>query len=270
MRPLRRGKMRLSPFSRLYHSSLGSFVRRDPSGYEANDPNLYDYVFSNPTIQTDPAGLGQFGLTATLEDGQDTERDHIVNFSASFTPTKACPCKDISFIQVVQASSYVGTTPPTPTYKGKKQMEPFLVGNSHVDFAPWPPDNMKWPYYGAKPNGKGGWMDDKVGKLVFGTVGHGSGGDATMNDKARTPYSALFKYGARNSLYETCAVCIETKTVYACASWGFTLTNAQPTKFTPVQPVYSLTPSTIWSAAVDQYNTVASKSGAGWYQWPSP
>src|SRR5271165_4868630 len=41
--------------NRYYYSFLGRFVQRDPLDYAAG-PNLYEYVQSRPTYQTDPVG----------------------------------------------------------------------------------------------------------------------------------------------------------------------------------------------------------------------
>lgn len=42
--------------NRYYHAQLGSFVSRDPIGYEGRDTNLYRYVFNSPASYTDPLG----------------------------------------------------------------------------------------------------------------------------------------------------------------------------------------------------------------------
>jgi len=43
---------------RVYSAGVGRFVSRDPSGYPNNErANLYDYVYSNATLSTDPLGL---------------------------------------------------------------------------------------------------------------------------------------------------------------------------------------------------------------------
>jgi len=42
--------------ARYYDSSLGRFISRDPIGYEGSRWNLYEYVNSGPTINTDPSG----------------------------------------------------------------------------------------------------------------------------------------------------------------------------------------------------------------------
>ena len=43
--------------NRMYHSTLGRFIHRDPIGYEAGDANLYRYVFNNPGNGVDPMGM---------------------------------------------------------------------------------------------------------------------------------------------------------------------------------------------------------------------
>jgi RHS repeat-associated protein len=47
--------------NRYYHAQLGGFVSRDPIAYAAGDPNLYRYVFSNPTYYVDSQGTVVFG-----------------------------------------------------------------------------------------------------------------------------------------------------------------------------------------------------------------
>ena len=42
---------------RYYHAGLGRWISRDPIGYEAEDFNLYRYVFNRPFGLTDPSGL---------------------------------------------------------------------------------------------------------------------------------------------------------------------------------------------------------------------
>ena len=46
---------------RYYHAELGRFVSRDPIEYDGGDPNLYRYVFNNPTNAFDPSGLAKKG-----------------------------------------------------------------------------------------------------------------------------------------------------------------------------------------------------------------
>ncbi|MDD3470825.1 MAG: RHS repeat-associated core domain-containing protein, partial [Thermoguttaceae bacterium] len=43
--------------NRYYHTGLGRFITRDPIGYDANDVNLYRYVFNWPVRYTDYIGL---------------------------------------------------------------------------------------------------------------------------------------------------------------------------------------------------------------------
>jgi RHS repeat-associated protein len=42
--------------ARWYNASLGSFISRDPLGFDAGDANLYRYVFNSPANHTDPSG----------------------------------------------------------------------------------------------------------------------------------------------------------------------------------------------------------------------
>jgi RHS repeat-associated protein len=42
--------------ARWYNASLGSFISRDPLGFDAGDANLYRYVFNSPANYTDPSG----------------------------------------------------------------------------------------------------------------------------------------------------------------------------------------------------------------------
>jgi RHS repeat-associated protein len=43
--------------NRYYHAQLGRFVGRDPTRYAGSPWNLYEYVQSRPSLQTDPSGL---------------------------------------------------------------------------------------------------------------------------------------------------------------------------------------------------------------------
>jgi RHS repeat-associated protein len=43
--------------NRYYHIGLGRFVSRDPVGYDAEDMNIYRYVFNSPYNWLDPYGL---------------------------------------------------------------------------------------------------------------------------------------------------------------------------------------------------------------------
>ena len=47
--------------NRFYSSEQGRFISRDPVGYEADDPNLYAYIFSSPINKVDPLGLFAWG-----------------------------------------------------------------------------------------------------------------------------------------------------------------------------------------------------------------
>ncbi|MFG6102832.1 RHS repeat-associated core domain-containing protein [Leptothoe sp. EHU-05/26/07-4] len=42
--------------ARYYDSAVGTFVSKDPLGFDAGDANLYRYVFNSPTNFTDPSG----------------------------------------------------------------------------------------------------------------------------------------------------------------------------------------------------------------------
>jgi RHS repeat-associated protein len=42
--------------ARWYNAALGSFISRDPLGFDAEDANLYRYVFNSPANYTDPSG----------------------------------------------------------------------------------------------------------------------------------------------------------------------------------------------------------------------
>jgi len=48
--------------NRVYHPTLGRFLQRDPIGYEAEDENLYRYVFNNSLLYADPDGNSPLGL----------------------------------------------------------------------------------------------------------------------------------------------------------------------------------------------------------------
>jgi RHS repeat-associated protein len=43
--------------ARFYDPQLGRFISEDPIGFEGGDVNLYDYVFDNPTNDSDESGL---------------------------------------------------------------------------------------------------------------------------------------------------------------------------------------------------------------------
>jgi len=47
---------------RIYHSTLSTWLTRDPLLYSAGDPNLYRYVSNLPTRATDPFGLKGLGV----------------------------------------------------------------------------------------------------------------------------------------------------------------------------------------------------------------
>lgn len=53
--------------ARYYSADLGRFLARDPLLYKAGDPNLYRYVFNNPVIYTDPAGLKVYWCARDLD-----------------------------------------------------------------------------------------------------------------------------------------------------------------------------------------------------------
>jgi RHS repeat-associated protein len=48
--------------SRNYSPSTGQFVSNDPLGLMGGDANIRRYVFNNPVQNSDPSGLGQFGM----------------------------------------------------------------------------------------------------------------------------------------------------------------------------------------------------------------
>jgi RHS repeat-associated protein len=50
--------------NRYYSANLGTFISRDPIGYDAGDMNLYEYTGDSPLTHTDPTGL-----KLTQEDG---------------------------------------------------------------------------------------------------------------------------------------------------------------------------------------------------------
>jgi len=53
------GPTRIGRYSwaRYYHPSLQRFISEDPIGFAGGDPNLYSYVFNQPTSFRDPTGL---------------------------------------------------------------------------------------------------------------------------------------------------------------------------------------------------------------------
>jgi RHS repeat-associated protein len=43
--------------NRMYHSTLATFISRDPIGYDSDELNLYAYTYDNPIDASDPFGL---------------------------------------------------------------------------------------------------------------------------------------------------------------------------------------------------------------------
>jgi hypothetical protein len=52
----------------MYSPTLGRFITKDPSGFQAGDVNLYRFVGNNPTNATDPSGLQEQKLGLQLID----------------------------------------------------------------------------------------------------------------------------------------------------------------------------------------------------------
>jgi RHS repeat-associated protein len=57
--------------NRYYHTGMGRFVNRDPIGFKGSKWNLYEYVYNNPTLFTDPSGFG-YSIDITVVDTSDT------------------------------------------------------------------------------------------------------------------------------------------------------------------------------------------------------
>jgi RHS repeat-associated protein len=53
--------------NRYYSTFFGRFLQRDPLGYNAGDPNLYEYVTGGPTFSADAGGLASTGSVVELQ-----------------------------------------------------------------------------------------------------------------------------------------------------------------------------------------------------------
>ena len=69
--------------NRVYHPTLGRFVQRDPSGYDARDISLYRYVSNAPQVRWDTFGLDDMAIALTcwgMGGTQATACDVLANY----------------------------------------------------------------------------------------------------------------------------------------------------------------------------------------------
>jgi len=104
---------------RWYDAAVGRWLSQDPTGFSADDPNLYRYVSNSPTFSDDPTGLwrvvqGMGKVNVTLNSAGKGLR---VEIGAVFHPDKTAlqasvpaGCKvDVSFIQIARVRINAGT-----------------------------------------------------------------------------------------------------------------------------------------------------------------
>jgi RHS repeat-associated protein len=220
-------------WNRWYDSNAGRWISEDPIGFAGGDVNLGRYVGNASVVYVDPTGLAvplmtpeqlergrpPHGTYETKDGGvfewkiEQRESWEDVSFSATFTPNKdKCPCKNISFVQIAKATLY-----GRPKYAGDVDLQNTQerYSNSNGFFVDFLYEN-KDPYYGAKSDGTGGWINESSFDPHWNKPGNGlTGSYAGMTDNPD------YLKGEYKVEFETYAVCIDTGEIYVGLSWGF-------------------------------------------------
>lgn len=175
----------------------------------------------------------------------------------SFKPDQQNTCCNISFIQIVanELGGKLHGPEPAEYYTG------LIRGHWWVDVLIHDTD----PFYGAKRAGNK-WVDEATGKVGCGPTGVA----ASLTDRPNAPGQAL--RGARSgngdwmTLFETCAVCIDTGHVYGCVSFFFKIPDGRNSKLEMYPPRRVYSPGSNWAKTVGRWNAVAAEKG--WTQFP--
>ena len=234
--------------NRVYDAGLGRWVQQDPAGY-VDGGNTYAVEKSDPTNGVDPSGLyvKEF-KSGTLKWSLESDGNDGVKFRASFQPAsgKACPCKNISFIQTVVTLGSKGPVQPAAPKNDPNFFKRLaLKGGHRVDLLPTEED----PYYGAKwDSEQNKWVDERAGTDE---VGSGPAGKAAkMGDGP---------HGLNNvtQIFATYVVCIDTGEILGGVTWGYSKFGDDPVSILQGTEEYAnSTPPDPWKEALQKYKDV--------------
>ncbi|WP_146512737.1 RHS repeat-associated core domain-containing protein, partial [Thalassoglobus neptunius] len=148
--------------NRLYHTDLGTWLSRDPAGYEGGT-SLYEYADSKPTISVDPAGLEGFHpemfLQGSPNGSRPTPRPN--EYQGPFGRTTACVPRYRNGEVVGSMGTFPARNRERPsstrdlTIGERKMLDDVFGGNLNTDglqvgkkpFLPWVKKNSMTPRY---------------------------------------------------------------------------------------------------------------------------